>query len=395
MKLPNKCGHLTYCTNIHAGETWTDIYTQLRHYLPKIKKRVSPYASFGVGLRLSARAAQTLSDQDSALSEFRAWLERESCYVFTLNGFPYGDFHRGRVKEKVYLPDWSSKCRLIYTNNLADLLVRLLPDDLPGSISTVPGAYHISGQRTLLSIIEHILAHVAYLYRLEQGTGKLVQLALEPEPGCMLETIDETVTFFKKHLYSCKATSRLSVLTGLSTLRSEEALHRYLGVCYDACHAAIEFESPQASVTHLQQAGIPIAKLQLSSALRIPCVDQMTGQWLEGFNEPVYLHQTVTRGHAGYKYYTDLPDALASIEQSQGEEWRIHFHVPIFLDTLEYFRTTQSFLGDILAIQRSTPFTEHLEVETYTWDVLPECYRGGDLDTSISRELVWAHSRLT
>lgn len=131
---------LTYCTNVHPGESWAEVEANLRRYLPAIKAKVAPDRPFGVGLRLSAEAAAALS-QRPALEGLRALLAEEGLYVFTLNGFPYGRFHGEAVKEKVYLPDWREEARLAYTDRLAAILAALLPEGGEGSISTVPGAF--------------------------------------------------------------------------------------------------------------------------------------------------------------------------------------------------------------------------------------------------------------
>ena len=396
MKLGNAgaLGHLTYCTNIHAAESWPDTLAALQQHLPRIKEQVSPDQAMGLGLRLSALAAEALNDhgQNETFIEF---LDRLDCYVFTINGFPYGAFHGQPVKEQVYAPDWSKQERLDYTNLLADHLIRLLPDGMDGSISTVPGTYKPWANDKKISLItENILQHVAHLWRIVQASGKTIVLALEPEPCCLIETIEETVRFFSQQLYSDIAASRISELTGLSVGDSHAVLRRHLGVCYDVCHAAVEYEDPEESIANLQRAGIPIAKVQLSSALKIAKVGAATTEQLEPFCEPTYLHQVVARDGERLTRFNDLPEALARAGASIGHEWRCHFHIPVFLAEMEAFSTTQDFLREVLAIHRQSPISQHLEVETYTWDVLPAAYRDADVATAISRELDWVKRQL-
>ncbi len=386
-------GHLTYCTNIHAGETWPEVRAGLRRHLPPIKAAVAPKVPFGVGLRLSAVAAEAL-EQAAALEELQSLLDAGGYYVFTINGFPYGAFHGQRVKEGAYRPDWSEAPRLDYTNRLADILARLLPEGMTGSVSTVPGTFKPWAEGAVDAITHNLVAHVGHLVALKERTGKRVLLALEPEPYCLLETIEETIDFFQARLFGTAATRQLSEQIGLAAPAAEAALRRHLGVCYDVCHAAVEFEDPRASVAALQAAGIEIAKVQLSSALRIRSVESTTAERLRPFDEPVYLHQVVERRGTELHRYLDLPEALAGIDEAQGNEWRIHFHVPIFLEELEEFSTTQDFLGEILALHREDPITEHLEVETYTWDVLPPHHRDVEVSTAIARELTWVKERL-
>ena len=393
MRLRRRLGHLTYCSNIHAGETWPEVLAGLRRHLPTVKAAVAPEAPFGLGLRLSAAAAEALV-QPAALEELQALLDEGPYYVFTLNGFPYGTFHGTSVKEGAYRPDWSEEERLVYSNRLAEILAIFLPEGMEGSVSTVPGTFKPWAEGRVEAITDNLIRHVAELVAIEQRRGKRIVLALEPEPCCLLETIAETIDYFEGQLFGAAAAERLAALSGLSKSQAEAALRRHLGVCYDVCHAAVEFEDPRDSLDRLRAAGIRIAKLQLSAALRIAAVGPETRSQLEPFAEPVYLHQTVERGPEGLTRYLDLPEALAEAERAEGREWRIHFHVPIFLEQMQDFGTTQGFLREILALQKAEPVTDQLEVETYTWDVLPEHYRQVEVGTAIARELNWVRGQL-
>ncbi len=386
-------GHLTYCTNIHAGEDWQEVDAALREHLPEIKAAFSPENAMGIGLRLSATAARGLSNPET-MARFHQFLADGNYYVFTLNGFPYGTFHGGRVKEEAYRPDWSEADRLTYTNQLAQLLAELLDENMAGSISTVPGTFGPWAGGRIDAIVDNLIAHVAYLVELQGRTGTTIELALEPEPRCLLETIAETAAFFDERLFAPSAEARLADLTGLTRGEAATALRRHLGVCYDVCHAAVEFEDPQASIALLQNAGIRIGKLQLSAALRVMGIDDNKKSQLQPFDEPVYLHQVVANRNGHMSRYLDLPEALAQGVTGESVEWRIHFHVPIFLEQMKMFSTTQDFLREILAIHRETPISEHLEVETYTWDVLPEQYRNVSIGAAIARELNWTRDRL-
>ena len=203
MILDNRSGcHLTYCTNIHPGESWTEVRSNLEHHLPSIKKLASPNGSFGVGLRLSAIAAFELQEKE-ALAEFKTFLHANDLYVFTINGFAYGPFNGVPVKQEVYLPDWREEKRLEYTNVLAEILSQLLisqPMEY-GSISTVPGGFksHIKSASDIEQMTNLLIRHTAYLVELERQTGVHLSLALEPEPCCFIETIEETIAFFESH----------------------------------------------------------------------------------------------------------------------------------------------------------------------------------------------------
>jgi hypothetical protein len=400
MKLAGRpdLGHLTYCTNIHPGETWPEVFANLERHVLEVKRQVADDRPFGVGLRLSAKATEALL-APAALQHLKFFLADSNTYVFTINGFPYGPFHGLPVKEQVYQPDWRHEARVSYSDRLGDLLAELLPDDpaLEGSVSTVPGTFKPLAEApgATQDIARNLIRHAAHLAGIRERTGKTIALALEPEPCCFLETIDETVRFFEQHLFNVAAVQQLMALSGLASGAAEAALRRHLGVCYDVCHAAVEFEDPAASLEALRAAGIGIPKLQLSAALRIPEVGPGTAQQLRPFDEPVYLHQVIEqRNGEALTRYLDVPNALATIDESQGAEWRVHFHVPIFLAELEHFSTTQAFLGEILALHQQAPISAHLEVETYTWDVLPERYRQVDVASAIARELAWVREQL-
>ncbi len=395
--------HLTYCSNIHPGESWAEVRANFDRHVVAVRNRLTPDGDFGVGLRLSARAAAELSDP-AVLAEFRAFLRRSRLYVFTLNGFPYGTFHGTRVKEAVYRPDWRDPERLRYTNQLADLLAELLPDAqanepaVQGSVSTVPGAYKpaLTGADDVALMVEHLLLHVAHLVALRARTGRLITLALEPEPHCFLETIAEVTAFFERDLHGSAAIHRTVQLTGLDSAAAAQALHDHLGVCLDLCHAAVEFEDAADCIARLRCADIRVHKVQISAGLRVPTLDAGALAALQRFDDPVYLHQVVQQGPGGLMRYADLPQALAALPASTaGLEWRVHFHVPIFLERLAPFASTQAFIRELLALQRAQPVSTHLEVETYTWSVLPEPFRSGTVDAAVARELEWVRQELS
>ncbi len=392
--------HLTYCSNIHPGERWPDVAGALADALPRIREHLAFDGPFGVGLRLSAGAARSLEAPD-ALSAFRRFLHDGDYYVPTINGFPYGAFHGTRVKENVYLPDWRSPERVAYTNQLARILATLAADrgDTEGSISTVPGAFRAEVRSTddVRAIVAGMLDHAAYLARLHADTGVAIALALEPEPACFLETSSDALAFFRDHLFDAGAIAAAARRNGVSL--TADIVARHVGVCLDACHMAVEFEDPEQAIADVVDAGVRICKVQLSAALRLTRRQGAASprQLLEPFAEDTYLHQVVVSHRDGLTKYTDLPDALRAsdaAEPHQDDEWRVHFHVPIFMSRMEGFDTTQAYLSSVIAFIKRTSMRTCLEVETYTWSVLPEEYRTSDACTAIARELAWVQSEL-
>jgi len=107
--------------------------------------------------------------------------------------------------------------------------------------------------------------------------------------------------------------------------------------------------------------------------------EHMAEQELRAFADPIYLHQVTEKG--SLRTWPDLPEALSA---NGSEEWRVHFHVPIFVERYGAMQSTQAHLER--CIQRVR--TSHLEIETYTWDVLPADLKVSSVD-SIAREYEW------
>ena len=389
--------HLSYCSNIHPGESWAEVRSNLARFLPGIRQTMNPEGEFGIGLRLSAAAVGELAEPE-ILAEFRSFLDENKLYVFTINGFPYGPFHGTRVKEDVYLPDWQDDERLRYTNQIADVFAEFLPADQTGSISTVPGAFkgRIDSADDIWAMVRNMVKHVAHLVELEQRVGRSIVLALEPEPCCFLETIEESVDFFSRYLFSSESQVQLSILLGLEAREAEALLRKHLTLCLDLCHAAVEFESYDSCIADLRTAGVGIGKVQISAGLRLENVTTKTVDLLRPFDDNVYLHQVVEHKNGSLNRFPDLSDAFAALDEDGAtREWRVHFHVPVFLDDLGDFSSTQFFVREALEKQKTDPVSIHLEVETYTWNVLPEQYRAQGMDDAIVRELQWVREILT
>ena len=396
--------HLTYCTNIHPGESWADVRANIDTHVRAVKARVSPDRPFGVGLRLSAAAADALAEP-AELDRFRAYLRAAGLYVFTINAFPYGPFHGQPVKEWVYRPDWREPERRSYTDQVAEILAALLPDGDgqqgpgTGSISTVPGCFRprAPGQAERAAMGRALGQQAAMLWRVAERGGPTLGLALEPEPECVMETSADAIGFLEQQVFSGPGAEAFRAASGLAGSAAEEALRRHLGLCLDACHAAVEFEDGRGAVAALAAAGVRIMKLQVSAGLRMVRPDRDSLRELARFAEGVYLHQVVIRRGESLTRIADLPQALASADAAGadlGDEWRVHFHVPLWRESLGAFASTQAFLADLLALQRQAPFTEHLEVETYTWDVLPPEFRNQPVAEAVARELTWVLEQL-
>ena len=398
MKLNQLSGnvHLTYCTNIHAGQSWQDIRASLDEYVPAIKSTVAQSQPMGIGLRLSGEAA-AVARQPEALASFRDQLSALGAYVFTINAFPFGPFHGVRVKEDVYLPDWRDRERVTFTANSAAVLAGILPDGIEGSISTVPGAFKPNGRSSeaVAAMARNLMMAVADLVDLKRRTGKHIALALEPEPCCFLETTDESIAFFEGALLKPETLDMLGGITGVGRSEAEILLRRHLGICYDVCHGSVEYEDTVAALDRLLAAGIAIPKIQLSAAMRIPAMTKGLIDAVMRYNDGVYLHQSIVRRGDSLSRHVDLPDAVTAFGEGQADgEWRIHCHVPVFLADLGEISSTRSDLVATLAALRQRTRSSHLEVETYTWDVLPDNIRTGSKSADIAREIAFCRQEL-
>ena len=420
-----------YCTNVHAGTGYAPLLANLERYALAVKAQVSPDQPMGVGLWLDADTARQMI-KEHRTTELARWLQQRGLIAFTFNGFPYGKFHSPVVKHRVYQPDWRDPRRLAYTLDLITILAGLLgPDDQEGSISTLPigwGDTLSSDPTAIEQAVGQLLQIVDRLAQVEQETGKLIHLDLEPEPGCLLQTSTDIVTLFREHL---------------DARGNAQRNRRYLRVCHDICHGAVMFEDQSQALKRYQAAGIRVGKVQISSAVtvrfdRMSPRDQLAGlQQLQQLAEDRYLHQTVIQttgphGETSQTFYDDLPAALATCDPGTHvhadhpptDPWRVHFHVPLFVERFGLLETTNDqiieclravFNGVKTGEQKSPPSrsglatnvgcnskesgsrlmrddhtVRHFEIETYAWDVLPTKLRQDlPLADGIAREWDW------
>ncbi|HKJ56213.1 MAG TPA: metabolite traffic protein EboE [Nitriliruptoraceae bacterium] len=398
MRLDDGLGHLTYSTLVHPADTWADLDDSLRRHLPAVHAKVDPTRPMGVSIRLAAATASTLTDDPVALGALSDFFADQELYVYTANAFPYGPFKGQSVMEQVYEPDWTTDERVDYTNSVADIMAKLAPTDVTPSIQTAPLAYrpNVVDSAYVERFTHNVLRVIAHMVGIERRTGQRVKLAIEPEPHCFLDSTRETVDYFQSHLYGSDAIRTLASLGDLPLSEAAGALRRHLGVVFDICHQSVAFEDIPDSLAMLSDNGIPVFKLQEAAALWVEDVDRDSVEALRSFTDTIYLSQTTERRDDGVTRYLHLADAIAAWEADPNghREWRTHFHVPVFLDDLGPFRTTRFAVEEALAAHRAEPISDHLEIETYTWDVLPEHLKTGDIVEYVSRELEWVRGHL-
>jgi len=376
---------LTYCTNIHAAEDWPQVFENLKRYAPELRNRLQPQGRFGLGLRLANDEAFELLS-GSNLEEFAQFLRDSGLYVALVNGFPYGWFHERRLKDQVFAPDWHTEERLNYTLRLIEILRRLLPADLDGGISTCPLSYKRwkePGRPDWDLLVRNIVRVAAAMF----ASGRDIHLDVEPEPDGLVETTGEFIRFFEMLLHT--GAPMLARSAQLTMTQAEEALRRHITFCFDLCHSTVEYETSQAVLNALRNSGVRIGRVQISSAVKIARPAQSEARkHLAALADPVYLHQTIGERER----FADWPEALDGIEGAQSPEWRVHYHVPLFMENYGGLGSTQSEVRKALA-ELHTDDVRHLEIETYTWSVLPSDLRL-DLVDSIEREYRWVMAQL-
>jgi hypothetical protein len=369
-EIPGRTIDLTYCTNVHALatlETWRET---MAFFGPALREKLR-WQAMPLGLWWQATLAQEVAQNPRAMvDDLDAW----GIKPFTCNGFPYGDFHEAVVKTKVYLPDWTQPERLSYTQTCATLMAAFKPAGGLASLSTLPlGWRHFLNQEALPQAARNLVAYAQFARDLEDKTGVRVALGLEPEPGCTLERTSQVVDFWNQVLRPA-ARGKLD----------EATLGRYVGLCYDTCHQAVQFEKASEALGTLHSEGIAIHKMQLSSALEFApdySPSRPSGAARLAFAEPKFLHQTrvqtATSAHDKPRFtvqdFDDLPEALAKADWKA--PWRTHYHVPLQAKSLvneTFVGTTRADMVEAYHYALRHDLCRHFEVETYTWSVLPE-----------------------
>jgi sugar phosphate isomerase/epimerase len=380
---------LGYCTNIHPAETWTETLHALETHVMAVRKRLLESGAqpsdqpYPIGLRLSAIAARELLSGDH-LAHFKDWLAAHDSHVFTINGFPYGSFHGTRVKEKVFQPDWTTPERADYTKQLFQILAEIAPKAVGGSVSTLPGS-HKTFHADEIAIRTNLIEMAYFIEDLSQKHQIDLHLGLEPEPLGHFENTAETLAFFE----------RLN-----EQAHSPAILGKRIGLNFDSCHFAIEFDDAAPSLDALHAAGIRLSKIHLSNALSLNPADPAAINAIRKFDEPTYFHQVIARrpDHT-LERFLDLPVFLAAVDQGKINpqdftEARVHFHIPLDAQPAAPLASTQSHVEQTLAWCRNHPAAcQHFEIETYTWAVLPENLQR-PVEQQIAAEYHWVLDEL-
>ncbi len=397
---------LAYGTNVAPQEDLPGILGALGGLWADVRRRVAPQsvadtsgagaanagvsgpAPLGLGLWIAEDAARAACRDAAAMRTLRAALADNGLELTTVNAFPQRAFHAPVVKEAVYRPDWTDPERFAYTAAVARTVAGVVPSGSDITISTLPVGYPKLPMETWLRATGLLFAAALDLARIRDATGTTIRLALEPEPSCALETCDETIEFFAGAVRPY--TTALARTAGISADAAEEILATHLGVCLDLCHTAVEHEDPVHTYHRLRGAGVPVFKVQVSAAVEVPDPsDPARRAALARFVEPRWLHQT---GCARRTVVRDLPEALADPARAALRPWRVHFHVPLSSGETGGLPTTRPDVERFLAAIALVPDPPVLEIETYTWSVMPGA--PPDLAANIAAEIAWVRSRL-
>lgn len=386
---------LTYCTNVHPGETPEEILASIRQYTLPLKKRLVPEHPMALGLRLGGEAVETLTRDKKALEPFLSFLRGTGLLTVTLNAFPYGNFHSERVKEEVFKPTWLEEERVLYTARAARILAALLGEGETGTVSTHTGAFRGEADPETIKegLLHNLIRVVASLHILRRETGKTIVLCLEPEPCSTLENTTEVIDFFLEYLFR-QGPAVLSGETGMDRQAAEEAIWTHLGVCFDTCHLSVQFEDLREAARLYRTKGIRIGKVQVSSALEIadPGGNPEGVEALRKYNEKRYLHQVVGRTSQGKRMQASDLDVLFSgplDEWLQMDSWRVHYHVPLSWGDIPPLSTTRDEVAQVLPLILDENICSQFEIETYTWGVLPDQDEEEDLVEGLEAEFRW------
>jgi len=406
---------LCYCLNLHPAEDLAGVRRGVEEITLALASRLGVRDGFGLGSWLAAAVAMPLGAGEG-LEDYAGFVRDRGLDPFTYNAFPFGGFHRPGLKAGVFRPTWAETERVVYTASVARVAARAW--ERAGrrsshvSISTHSGMHgaDASDRAALLRCADNFARTAGLLARLERETGCRIVLGIEAEPRASAGTTAEVARLLE--LVRERAAAVLPAEQAVERARATDVVRRHLGTCLDACHAAVEFEHPQDAYLSATHAGAPLAKLQFASALELsaPRENDVARERFFALDEPVYLHQVTGRLPDGALVRAgDLPEVQAAYAAGDARwraaaPWRCHFHVPVDLGSVGRERgglgTTRAHADELLAVALADPERWggdelHLEIETYTWDILPGEARGtGSLIDGLEREYRHVEARL-
>jgi len=368
--------HLSYSLNVYNLSSLNDIIKLCDNEISYIRNSLNyKNTPFALGLWLNAQVANELQNNDN-LKLFGEYLKKKNYYISTINAFPFKHFHYKIVKENVYLPDWSELSRVEYTKDIIRILANLLPHNIVGSISSLPGGYKYRfNQNKIEKMKKNIIDIGKYLYQIYEQTGKKIILSFEMEPDCYWENVKDFIIFYNK----------------LKEIHKN--ITPFIGVCYDTCHQEIVTPDNHTGLDLLLENRIPIGKIQFSAALYAPNSQSRDELKSLKFLESIYLHQTISIKNNQSTRWADL---IKPVEKNI-DNLIIHFHTPIFLDKLtEHLFVKKKELIYVLGKLKSGECEcENLEIETYTYNLIQSILNEDTIEKFISKEYQWIINQLS
>lgn len=363
--------HLGYSSTVHPAEDLDGVIAELDGCASMVRQELD-VPLLGVGLWFASTLADRLANSPAAINKLRRALKRNQLEGVTLNGIAHSASKDNVVGTKLYCPDWTEPERLRYTLDLVDVLAVLLPRDASyGSISTIPLAWRAPWSKARDAAAQKAFERLDWhLERTEQRTGRKIRVAVEPEPGCVLEMIPQAAGWLSRYASPYGGASRI-------------------GLGFDTCHLAVQFEEPADAFETLWRAGVDVVKAQLASAPQLVDPSDMAGRRrLADLGDPKYLRQV--REWCG----PGVDDVDLAYQLSGHAAWRMHAHLPAHCSLPDPLSTTNAVLEDCLTrlVGCGQPLTHHLESETYAWTRKPRTPE--TLAKKIARELSWLRDRL-
>ena len=386
---------LGYSTNVHPGEDMKAVYRSLKDYTLPIRKRVFGTEPCGLELRLGIGSAKQLSSRKARL-EFRDFLQDSGLVLFSVNAYPLSDFHARRVKETVYQPSWAQPQRASWTARIARIVDEVAPEGIKVSISTLGGCFrgHGHGPTVFRKLATHYLKALEAFLEINDGGGRQMVLAVEPEPETTFETAADVISFFEDYLLPAAFTRWKKRGT---KSRIEADLRSVFTVNIDTCHLSVLFEDQVSNLRQLQKAGLELGKVHVTNAvaLKNPFRSPTAFRDLRNMNEPRYFHQFCGCDEDGQAVWrgTDLDQLPAKLKRGTHpdiSEIRSHFHVPLYLKKYRHLHTTRDDTERALIEVIKQRSCSHLVFETYTWPILAGGKkRKQKLINGITREYRW------
>lgn len=337
---------LTYCSNIFKTNNLKKLSFNIKKYKEKFFKKYN----LNVNICLSNNLIKNINKKN--LNSFR---EFYSIKITSINGFVYQNFHLKNIKENIYLPDWTSKNRFLFTKNILTYTDSIAKKKEKISISTLPISY--------IKWVNFFLNPFIF-YEATQNLKKLTMqikkshLDIEPEPFCLIESYSDFLKFKKNWIKT------------LIIKKNEKSLT----LCYDICHFSVIFEKQKIISKLITIDNLKIGKIQISIALKTIIhykhvfIKKLT-KTLTKLKKSDFLHQSIIKNYSKIEKFSDIYFFLKKIHLFKNKELRIHCHIPLYKKKFKYFDSTYKDTFNSLNLIKKHNLTKNIEIESYTYHI--------------------------